>query len=326
MSEINEKQKDDIDIKDIFQGIGSFFRKLILFIFNIFSFLIKNWIIVLVLLIIGLAYGYFVKNNRKDNKTAQIMVRINFDLGNYVYNSLDDLSKKIEDKDSIFLKDIGLWDKKALIKKIEIEPIINFEDILDKYAPNNKNFEILFDKLEFSRKITVSETFIPQYLYHNIELILSENSTENTLDKLFIYINSNKNLENYKKVKLENMIGRIEASKKTIAQINDVVVSYISEDPILKTNQLVIDKDFTGMLQTKFNLERENEKMLANIALSQDILVLINKPSLVKEDSIILKNPMFLYPLLLIGLFLLASLIRVFIRWSKKISVQEREK
>ncbi len=319
----NRNIKEDLDMNDIFYGIGKFFKQMALFFFNIVFFILKNWIIVLSLIIIGLVYGYFVKINQAENRTAQLMIRINYDLGNYVYNTLDELEEKIKDNDSVFLKKIGLWKDESLINSIEIEPIVNFNDILEKYEANNRNFEILFDKLEFNRKITVSETFIPQYLYHNVTLMLSENATTAAITKLLEYLNTNQILEEFKKVSLANMKGREMASNKTIEQINEVIESYISDDAATKTNALVIDKDFTGMLQTKFNLERENEKVRAKIALSQDAVVLINKPSLLKDDDGFFKHPMLYYPILFIFLFLLVSLFRAVFLWGKKARREE---
>ena len=86
----------------------------------------------LVVVFAGVLVGYIMTDSEKNNsKEATILVKINFDAGNYVYDAIDLINLKIISKDKNFSKEIML-DETESIDEILISPIVDIKDIMEK--------------------------------------------------------------------------------------------------------------------------------------------------------------------------------------------------
>lgn len=100
-TEINE----EMDIVQLFKKISDLFLNLILIVFRAFKELFVNWKTISAIIVLGAALGFITENIIEDDSTkeASVLLKINFDAGNYVYDAISLINQKIESEDYIFL-------------------------------------------------------------------------------------------------------------------------------------------------------------------------------------------------------------------------------
>ncbi|MBZ0327500.1 MAG: hypothetical protein K8F54_07835 [Altibacter sp.] len=323
----NRSTNEEIDLVYLFKKGNEIFRKFLIGAYNFILLLIRNWIVIFSLIIIGVILGYYGQKDFQSSKSSEAIVRVNFNLGSYVYNSVELLNDKINNRDSIFLKEFGLWEGQPLIKKLEITPIISFNELVENYGNNNKTFEILLDKYEFEGDDSASKVFNFEYKLHRINLKLSNNATPKTINNLLGYFNTNDLLSNFKVDAIEINKKFLEANLKSIELIDKLFLNY-SEQQITNSvsNQVVLDKDLSGLVEKKNYLLDLNISLQYDIALSEDITVLINRPELIEEKPGTLGNKMLRYPIFLVLIFIVTLYLRKWFFTAQQMAKEAAEK
>ena len=320
------KEQEEIDLLFFIKKINQFFKRVARALFDALGFIRRNWIIILVLILAGVGYGYYVQSNTSPSQKAKVLLRINFDSVNYVYSLVENLNENIKDG-TLVVEDKELNKVKAL----ELKPIINFRNILEKYDENDRRLDILLrnidyefeDDDEFSQ---LPETFRSEYKYHFLNVVVSGNATEATLTALINFINSNEVLQEIKAVSVESIEDRIESNEETIAQINEVLEKYKVDDnrPGTSSTQLyVVDNfDIADIFESKMTLQKEMEGLRRDLVFSKDVVVNVNKPQLYRNLGIT-SNKMVFYPVLFLFVFFLLALLRTFYFSLKRIAEEE---
>ena len=125
----NNLKEDEIDIRSIYNSFKEKWRSFLVLCYGAMLYVLKFWYIILVLIVLGVILGYFSQKNSKPEKTATILVKANFDTGDYLYSTLEQLQLKIDKEDSTYFKEKKIDTTILNVKRIEIEPVINFKDI-----------------------------------------------------------------------------------------------------------------------------------------------------------------------------------------------------
>ena len=137
------KEQEEIDLLFFIKKINQFFKRVARALVDALGFIRRNWIIILVLILAGVGYGYYVQSNTSPSQKAKVLLRINFDSVNYVYSLVENLNENIKDG-TLVVEDKELNKVKAL----ELKPIINFRDILEKYDEIDRRLDILLRNVE----------------------------------------------------------------------------------------------------------------------------------------------------------------------------------
>src|SRR6476469_6965860 len=106
-------EDQEIDLGAISKNVGNAFRNLNAFIFDCIQFFLRNIIIIGLLLVIGIGLGYYLDETRK-TYDHRIIVTPNFGSVDYLYNKIDLLNSKIKERDTLFLKSIGIQNPSKL--------------------------------------------------------------------------------------------------------------------------------------------------------------------------------------------------------------------
>ena len=93
-----ENKNDEISILYIFHSFKKGFLKLAIYGFNVLNFIAKNWKTFVLLVVLGVVLGYFSNLDYKESKSAKVLLRINHDAVNFVYNEINFLNEKIARK------------------------------------------------------------------------------------------------------------------------------------------------------------------------------------------------------------------------------------
>src|SRR5690606_24972696 len=106
MSTNNTNQTEEIDLGYLFKKAGDIFKNCVKILFQIIAFFLKYKFIVIALIVIGFAYGYYKDSNAKKSYSNQGIVIPNFESVDYLYNSIENLNTKIRQADTLFLQKV----------------------------------------------------------------------------------------------------------------------------------------------------------------------------------------------------------------------------
>lgn len=227
MSEKNQNTtgEQEIDLSIIFQKINVFFQRVNTSIFKSIQFIIKNIIVILILAVIGVSLGFYLDQNIKtyDHK---ILVRPNFGSVEYLYSKIDLIESKIKEKDTVFLKSIGVQEPDKL-SKIEIEPVVDVNEFIN--TKSEQNFELLKLMSESGdiKKIVEDKVISKNYSYYIISFSTKKITTpQKTLQPLLKYINSSDFYTKIQNEQVNNIKIKMKANTTIINQIDSFLNSF----------------------------------------------------------------------------------------------------
>ena len=290
-SQNNDNQ--EIDLSQIPKKIGVFFENISTAIFRRLLFFKRNIVWVGILFVLGVGIGIYLDKTSKvyDN---EIIVCPNFGSTDYLYAKIQLINSKIEDKDTVFLKNvIGLKDTKKIIK-IKVKPIIDvFKFIQDKdkdldqdqyqYQDKDYNFELLKLMAEDGdiKKIINESITSKNYPYHLINFVTSgETSRDKTIYPLLKYLNNSEYYTVIQKQFIDNVKNKIIENDSIISQINTILNTFSQTSTgSNKSDKLVYyneNSQLGEVLKTKNKLVYEQ---------GMRRLDLINLDKIIKENS-----------------------------------------
>jgi hypothetical protein len=300
----------EIDLSQISKKIGNFFENVSTSIFKGFLFFKRNIIWVGILFVIGVGAGLYLDKTTKvyDN---EIIVSPNFGSVDYLYAKIDLISSKIDNNDTVFLKEVvGIKEPKKL-KKIAITPITDVYKFINN---SDKNFEFVKLLAEDGdiKKIVNENLTSKNYPYHMISFTTNkETSNDKTVDPLLNFLNNSDYYKVIQKEYLNNVKIKMVENDSIISQINGLLNAFsTTANGTSKSDKLVYyneNSQLDEVIKTKDALVTEQ---------GNHRIELVNFDKIVKDNSITLniKNTQavngkmkFILPLLLIAIFILVG-------------------
>ena len=275
----NFKENEELDIIVLLEKIKLMLLSILLQIFRRSKMILSNWKQLLVVVFAGVLVGYIMTDSEKNNsKEATILVKINFDAGNYVYDAIDLINLKIISKDKNFFSKEIMLDETESIDEILISPIVDIKDIMEKEF-NANEIRALFENLQYEDGFSVTEGFKSDYDYHLITLKVSNASSLNTVSKLIDYFNRNPLFTKLKERNLQRISSVIYDNEQTIMQIDKIIDFYTTEKNVSSAQLYIDNKDISpnDLINTKVILQKENEDLKNENLTSEQTVLLINE-------------------------------------------------
>lgn len=318
--QLPDKDLGEIDLNQLTQKIGKSIGNFGYFIFNSIQFFIKHGIAIVLLLILGLAAGFYLSSVQKkyDHK---IIVLPNFNSTEYLYNKINLLNIKIEDKDTVFLKSIGIIYPEKL-REIKIEAIIDPYDFVNGKESNMEMLKLIAEDGSME-KVVKDEMTSMKYEYHQILIISKDKiNRENTIDPLMNYLNNNSYFTLIQKNAVENLKNKIKYTEQTLNQVNGILDNFSNGDNKYGADSKLMyynneNSEIDNVLKTKSTLVSD---------LGYYKLELVNTEKIIRELSIVdnvqreATIPVML-PTLFVGLYIF---IVFFIGFYKKQKTRQR--
>lgn len=311
---MEQNNSDEMDFSSLWERMKSIQASILLFFYRIVQFFIRNWIVILALIIIGIVAGYFLDKNKQLDKEGSLIVQINFDASNYVYNTVEYLNKKLSEGDTIFLEKQGFYkDGKAILKEIEIEPIVNLTDILDKINADNKNVTSFLEQAQYEDNLLTSEIFIPEYKTHKILIKTSNKGSLVTIENLLAYLNDNDLMQEIKDLTVLNTKNTIQKTEESVNSIDSIVKKYGSVEKRVAAGQIYFNavEDNNNMhllFSLKNTLIKNKQELEVELLKYGNIITLLNNPHLANKKSFF-NNKTKILPVLFVLLFILFSFL-----------------
>jgi len=307
----------EIDLSQISKKLGKALEDFFTWIFRGFLFIKRNLIILAILFIIGAGLGYYL-----DKKTKiydhELIVFPNFGSTDYMYSKINLLQSKIIERDTAFLKQIGIKDAKKFTD-ITVEPIVDVYKFIENKPENFELIKLMAEDGDIN-KIIGDPVTSKNYPYHLISYTTKDTtSREKTAEPLLKYLNDSDYYQDMQKVQITNTNIKIASNDSILSQIDGILneFSKSSADSGVKNDKLVYYNENTQLneiIKTKDALIQEKGYLRMN---------LINLDKIIKENSSVLniKNRKavngkmkFVIPILFIGIFIFFGFIRAYYR------------
>tara|TARA_B100000900_G_scaffold235403_1_gene199849 strand:- start:1228 stop:2202 length:975 start_codon:yes stop_codon:yes gene_type:complete len=307
----NFKENEELDIIVLIEKIKLTLLSLFLQIYRRLKKFLSAWKQLLAVIFVGVLIGYFLTDNDKPlSKEATLLVKINFDAGNYVYDTVDLINLKISSDDTdFFTQEIKLNDDET-IDEVSVSPVIDIKDIMAKDIQANE-IRALFENLEYEDGFSVTEGFKSDYDYHFIKVSVSNNSSIETINKIIDYFNNNPLFAELKERNLQRISSIIADNEQTIKQI-DNLLEYYTTQKTPSNSQLYIDNKNlrpNELIKTKITLQSENQELKRESLTSKETVMTINEANVLIENNSIASNKMVYYPLLFLLIYFIVSVL-----------------
>ena len=329
----NNSDNQEIDLSMVSDKIKGFFDGIAFSIFKGILFLKRNLLILGILVSVGVGIGIFLDttNNSYD---SEIIVKPNFGSTDYLYSKIDLLESKIKERDTLFLKAIGIENPKGL-NLIEIEPVIDIYTFVNNgydksIAQNSQNFELVKLLAEDGdiNKIIKDKVTSKNYSSHKIHLRTKGFvRDQKMIVPILNYLNQNEYFETIRKTYVKNIEIKMLKNEETIGQINALLNEFSNTtNSNQKSDKLVYYNENTQLN----DIIRTKEGLLAELANQR--LELKNLDSFIKKTSSIINiknenvtngNLKFVLPIFFILGFIF---INLFSKFYKKQSLKALQK
>ena len=308
------KSNNETDIRTVFVWVKKGRDNFLLKIDSFIKFIVRNVLWLIGLVVAGMLLGWLLDSLTPQKYESSVLIHANQNSAEYVYNFVEGFNKKLGD--TSYLEANGF--RKHEIEKVEIDPIVNFNNLLEKYK--NKNVALLETLLEnaSAKDILESEFFRSDYMFHKIQLDLGQTADSATIPKFIHLIDENPYFRELNVVARAHTNRTLASYNELLKQIDTTVANFnskleensqsnrilISSDESNLVNDLLVNKKITLLEMEKFKID--------SISLQQPIM-LINEPILVKRHSL-LSNLKVLLPILFVIFFFIISYFRYSVR------------
>lgn len=317
----NNQEDQEIDLIQISKKIGNFFQDVNTFLFNCIQFFVKNALVISILLLLGVGLGFYLDETKK-TYNHQITVTPNFGSTDYLYSKIDLIESKIQEGDTIFIKDVLGLNKPKEILKIKIKPVTDVYKFIENKTENFELIKLMAQDGDI-KKVLEENLTSKNYKFHTITFQTKHIITEKSaIEPILHFLNESEYYSKIQKETVNNIQLKMIQNDTIIAQINGVLSGFSGAAKGTKSNNLVYYNENTQLndiIKTKESLINEQGFLRVD---------LVGLNSIVKENSSILNienntsingKLKFILPILFVCIFIL---IRFFVTFYRKQSVK----
>ncbi len=326
MNTNSQKNSDEqeVDLSAIGQGLKSFIHRLNDAVFSFIQFIIKNIIIVVVLIMLGVGIGLYLDTTNK-TYDHELVVKPNFSSADYLYSKIALLNAKISERDTIFLKKIGIQEPSKLTK-ITIVPIVDIYQFINNSS--DKNFELLRLMAEDSdiKKIIEDTPTSKNYPYHLISFKTKNRTNENkTIEPIMTFLNTNDFYSKVQKEAINNVNILMKTNEVTLTQIDNFLNGFANENPNGKSEKLIYyneNSPLNDIIQTKERLVKDQGYNRINLISIDKIIKQVSQTINIENKESINGKLKIVLPLIFLGIFFV---IYLFINFYKSQSLKRAQ-
>jgi len=312
-----------VDLVLISKKISNFFQRINASIFRSIQFFIRNWVIVLILVVIGFGLGIFFDQNQKSYR-HEIIVAPNFGSTDYLYAKVDLINSKIKENDTLFLKEVvGISDTKNL-KLIEVKPIADVYNFIQNKPENFQLIKLMAEDGDI-KKVLEENVTSKNYNYQTLLLFTNHKVTEESLTTpLLKYLNTSDYYSKIQKVVYHNVELKIQQTDSIIRQIDGILNNLSnSSKGNLKNDKLIYYNENTQLN----DIIKSKDGLLNEQAIQRVELIGFDK--IIKENNIILNlqlvkfvngNLKFLLPITFVLAFIFLGFFKSFYKRQKHLA------
>ena len=238
MSTAKNNNEEEVDLGSLFVIIGKGFKNFFNFIGSIFKGIFHRFILILIFLrfhlikfavaaLIGAIAGFFLENSKEIKFSSNLIVQPNFESAQNLYKNINYYNDLITQKNTQELSSIFKLDssKAASLRKFEITPITNRNDVINAYDKFILEVDTLtvksYDFDDFEKNFTDFD-----YLNHEIEVVATVNDVFSSLDNIIIEtVEKNQYFNRIKKLTNENLTRTDSLLRENLIKVDSLTSS-----------------------------------------------------------------------------------------------------
>lgn len=312
----------EIDLAQVSAKVKGYFTRVNDSFFDWILFIKRNIIAIAVIVILGAALGFYMDSGPK-LYSQKVIVHPNFESVDYLYEAVDEINMKIKQRDSVFLKSIGIAHPRQ-IAKIEIEPVVDIYNFMDKSEGEQKEdrdrklaiFELIAENGNMKDVLT-DPTTSKKYENHLITITSRDKAKESQIVKpVMAYLNSNPYFKQRQAEYINNVNLKLVSNDSSIKQV-DRVIDYLTDMERKPSGSSVYyneTTDLADMMHFKNMLVMEQGKLRLSKTDYTDVIkergVMLNE----KSKSAVAGSMKFIVPVIFFILFVIFAMIRSYYR------------
>ena len=312
-----DQPTDEIDLGQLFRGIGRGFKSLFNGFLRVFLYLKRRAVILLVLAAVGLALGYGLSKIINKKQKIVVIVKPNWESKDYLYDVINEIQANLEARDTSFFRGIDVEMINFAGFEVLIEPVgskidtpkdeIAYLELLQKFENTGMISDVL--RVELMNMSSLNHRITFKYKDKEKGPIFAE--------QVMKYINGNGFFTEYATISRQNAELKITENSDLIRQIDQIIANYSvkSTEPFVATEGRIFlndeqDLDLTSLLQLKNNLIKDTELKKIDLLNQKEAIRVINFGKPQEEQKSFFGKKIILIPTILIGLFLLFDFIK----------------
>lgn len=302
-----QQENKEIDLLQVSNSIKKGLNNTLTFVPKTIKFLKKNIVFLVLLFILGAVGGFFY-NKLAEKYDSNIIVTPNFDTVDYLNEKIVLLNSKIQQNDTVFLNKVGL-NKSSKITGIKITPITNLYKFLNEEDNYYEIFKTLAENND-AKKVAEDPETSKYFKNHLITINSNKKVDKNDLGNIMNYLNSSKHYETIRIDILQNLKDKIIFNDSTVYQIDAILKKAGSQTSINSTLTVNGESQLNNLVEEKIKLIEENHQLKVHQHNLKYIIAPLDFSENIVRKTTFSSKYHLLFPVLLIGLFLLFSLVR----------------
>jgi len=308
----------EIDLAQVSAKVKGYFTRVNDSFFDWILFVKRNIIVVAVIVIIGAALGFYMDNGPKAY-SQKIIVHPNFESVDYLYEAVEEVNVKIRERDTLFLKGIGIMHPRQ-IAKIEIEPVVDIYNFMNKNENEQKDdrdrklsvFELIAENGSME-DVLKDPTTSKNYENHLLTITSKDKAKRSDIvDPVMAYLNSNPYFKQRQAEYINNVNLKLVSNDSAIKQV-DKVINYLTDANRKPSGSSVYYSETTNvadMMHFKNMLVMEQGRLRLNKADYTDVIkergLMLNE----KSKSAVAGRMKFVIPALFFMFFVIVMMLR----------------
>lgn len=325
LNQPSQTDNQEIDLGQISKKVSQGFDSLLTAFFRGILFLKRNLIWIIGLFAIGAALGFYLDKTTKvyDHK---FIVTPNFSSSDYLYAKVEQLNAKIKERDTAFLKKIGIQETKKLAK-VEIEPIIDVYRFIDNKTENFDLIKLMAEDGSMD-KILKDKITSKNYPFHLISYTTENATTEyKTLQPILNFLNESVYYKQLQTVANENTDLKMKYNEQMLTQIDGILNEFSSslDASALKSDRLVYynneNTQLNDVLKTKEGLIYDQSQLRIQKINSDKIIKDLSYTLNIKNTKAANGKLKFILPILFVfGFIIIGAFFRFYKREQLKMT------
>ena len=296
-------QDQEIDLRQIGNGIKNFFKGIVNNIFDLIFFVKKKIIIIVGLFVVGVVLAFLLDPKIYNH---EISVIPNFGSNEYLYQKIEQIDTKLREEDDSFFKELGIKNPKDVVG-IEIEAYPAIYNFVNNKEQEN-NFELIKLMAEDGDidKIMQGEITSKNYYHHKISIkTKGKLKKEEFITPVLNYLNANPYFEIQQKVYQKNLADKIALNDSLVKQIDNLIV-LLSSNNSSGTISISEKNSIPELVEKKDRLISEKQYLLTNVNIFDKIIKEESSIINIRDYKPLLLNNKILFPLILILVYLIS--------------------
>ncbi len=302
-------QDQEIDLGQIGKGIKNFFSGVVNSFFDLLLFIKNKIIIIVVLFVIGIVLAFTLDTKVYNHEVAVIP---NFGSNEYLYKKIEQVDTKLREDDAEFFKALGITSFEDVISvEIEAYPGI-YSFVNNKDQENNFELIKLMAEDGNLEKIIKEEVTSKNYYNHKISIQTKRVfKKEEFITPLLKYLNLNAFYEKQQKIRQKNLTEKIALNDSLINQI-DKIIFLLSANSSSGTISISEKNSIPELIEKKDKLINENQQLYISEIIFDEIIKEESSVINIRDYKPLLFNNKILFPIILIALYLIFYSFSIF--------------